>query len=94
MPLLNEEVQEQVREQLSDLAAPVRLVMLTQEFECQYCAETRQLVEEVADLSDQLQAEIHDFVDDKDIADEYNIDKIPAVAVVGEKDHGVRFFGE
>lgn len=93
MTMLNDEVQEQVREKLSGLAAPVRLVMFTQEFECQYCAETRQLVEEVADLSDQLQAEIYDFVDDKDIAEEYGIDKIPAVAVVGEQDHGVRFFG-
>jgi glutaredoxin-like protein len=67
--------------------------MFTQEFECQYCAETRQLVEEVADLSDQLEAEVYDFVADKDAVKEYGIDKIPAVAVIGEQDYGMRFYG-
>ena len=27
------------------------------------------------------------------MSDEYGIDKIPAIAVVGEKDYGIRFFG-
>jgi len=93
MALLNDEVREQVREQLADLTGPVRMLMFTQEFECQYCAETRQLVEEVASLSDQVEAQIYDFVDDEDVAEEYGVDKIPAVAVMGEEDYGIRFYG-
>lgn len=93
MPLLNEEVKEQVKQQLADLAGPVRLVMFTQDFECQYCAETRQLVEEVGELSEQIAVEVHDFVEDKDMADELGVDKIPAVAVIGEEDYGIRFYG-
>lgn len=42
------ETREQVKRELADLADPVQLVVFTQEFECQYCAETRQLVEEMA----------------------------------------------
>jgi alkyl hydroperoxide reductase subunit AhpF len=82
-----------VEQDLADLAGPVRLVMFTQEFECQYCAQTRQLVEEVAQLSDQVTAEIYDFVADKPKADELGIDKIPALAVIGAEDYGVRFYG-
>jgi glutaredoxin-like protein len=93
MPLLNEEVKEQVKQQLADLAGPVRLVMFTQKFECRYCAETRQLVEEVAELSEQITAEIYDFVADEDKAEELGVDKIPAVAVIGEEDYGIRFYG-
>jgi glutaredoxin-like protein len=93
MPLLNDEIAEQVKEQLADLAGPVQMMMFTQEFECQFCAETRQLVEEVAELSDQLTAEVYDFVTDKEKADELGIDKIPAIAIVGAEDYGVRFFG-
>jgi glutaredoxin-like protein len=93
MPLLNEEVQQQVREQLSNLVNPVRLIMFTQEFECQYCSETRQLVEEVAKLSDHLEADIYDFQADEEMAQKYGVDKIPAVVVVGEEDYGIRFFG-
>ena len=93
MALLDEKTKEQVRGALGDLPAPVRLVMFTQEFECNYCSETRQLVEEVAGVSDQIGAEIVDFMADKAKSDEYGIDKIPAIAVVGEKDYGIRFFG-
>ena len=93
MPLLNDEIAGQVKEQLADLTGPVQMIMFTQEFECEYCAETRQLVEEVAELSDQLTAEIYNFVTDKEKADELGIDKIPAIAIVGAKDYGVRFYG-
>ena len=93
MPLLDSAIAEHTRQELADLAGSVRLVMFTQEFECQYCRETRQLVEEIAQLSDQLTAEIYNFVVDKEKAEELGIDKIPAIAVVGAADYGVRFYG-
>jgi glutaredoxin-like protein len=93
MPLLNDEIMEQVKGELADLAGPIRLVMFTQEFECEYCAETRQLVEEIAALSDQIEVEVYDFVADEEKARELGVDKIPAIAVVGEEDYGVRFYG-
>ena len=99
MPMLNDDVREQVKQQLANLTNPVRLLMFTQEFECQYCAETRQLVEEVASLSNQLTAEIYDFVADEDVVNKYDIDKIPAVAITGaggdaeREDAGIRFYG-
>ncbi len=93
MPLLNDEIAGQVKEQLETLAGPVRLVVFTQTFECEYCAENRQLVEEVANLSDQVTAEVYNFVADKEKAEELEIDKIPAIAVIGAEDYGVRFYG-
>lgn len=93
MTLLSEEIAEQVQEQLANLAGPVRLVMFTQEFECEFCTEARQMVEEISGLSDQVTAEIYDFVADQDRAQELSIDKIPAIAVIGTEDYGVRFYG-
>jgi glutaredoxin-like protein len=93
MPLLDAKTREQVAAELAGLGNPVKLVLFTQTFECQYCAETRQLCEEIADLSDQISVEVYDFVTDKDKADEYGIDKIPAIAVIGARDYGVRYFG-
>jgi len=93
LPLLDKETAEQVKQELADLAGPVRLVMFTQKFECDYCAETRQLVEEVAALSGQLTAKVYNFVTDKEKAEELGVDKIPAIAVVGAEDYGVRFYG-
>jgi len=93
MPLLNDEIAGQVKEQLADLAGSVQLMMFTQTFECDYCTETRQLAEEVAGLSNQLTVEVYDFVADKEKAAELQIDKIPAIAVIGAEDYGVRFYG-
>jgi glutaredoxin-like protein len=50
-------------------------------------------VTELAALSDKIQAEVHDFVADAELAKQYNIDKIPGIAIIGQKDYGVRIFG-
>jgi len=68
-------------------------VNFTQPLECQFCAETRQLVEEVATLSGKIELEVYKFAIDKEKVEEYGVDKIPAIAVMGEKDHGVRYYG-
>jgi len=94
MPLIGNQDREQVQEVFAEnLIAPVKLVMFTQEFECDFCAETRQLAEEVATTSDLVQAEVYDFVADKAVAESCGVDKIPAIVIVGEKDYGVRFYG-
>lgn len=95
MPLMDQETQDQVRQILSSLTSPVSLTMFTQEFECGYCRETRQIAEEVAELSDLVSVEVHDFVEDEALAQQLSIDKIPAIAVLGAegKDYGIRFYG-
>ena len=81
------------KEFAAKLVGPVKLVMVTQEHECQFCKETREIVEELAALSDKIAAEVYDFVADKDAIAPYGIDKIPAIAVIGAKDYGIRLYG-
>jgi glutaredoxin-like protein len=95
MPLIIQaKDKERVRQVFEEgLVDPVRLVMFTQTIECQFCAETRQLVEEVAALSDKVVAEVYNFVTDEGKAQEYDVDKIPAIAIIGARDYGVRYYG-
>ena len=93
MSLLNEQTREQVAQQLEGLQAPVRLTVFTQEEGCEYCQETTALAQEVADLSDQIEIEVHDLALDEDAARRYKVDKVPAIIVEGERDYGVRFYG-
>ena len=97
MTLLREEDSNALREEFGSLKNPVSLVMFTQEMECQFCRETRELVEEISALSDLISTEIYDFVADVEVVEAYGIDKIPAIAIVqdGEdrKDYGIRYFG-
>jgi len=75
------------------LVDPVKIVMFTQEMECRYCSDTRQLVQDLATLNDKITAEINDFVADAAKAKEYGIERIPAIAIIGKKDYGVRIYG-
>ena len=91
--LLPDKLSELAREELAVLANQVTLVVFTQEFECRSCGENTRLAREVGALSDKIKVEVFDFKRDKRAVEEYGIDKIPAIAVVGERDYGVRFFG-
>jgi alkyl hydroperoxide reductase subunit AhpF len=51
------------------------------------------LTQEMATLSDKITAEICDFQKDAQKAKELGIDKIPAIAVIGKIDYGVRIYG-
>jgi glutaredoxin-like protein len=94
MPLLQDKDKEAVETRFQEeLVNPVKLVNFTQALECQFCAETRQLVEEVAALSDKIEAKVYHFAIDKEKVEEYEVDKIPAIAILGEKDYGVRYYG-
>lgn len=95
MSLMDTQTQEQVRSLLREVKRPVTLVVFTQEFECGYCKETRQIAEEVAALNDLVSVAVHDFVADEALAQRMGIDKIPAIAVLGpdSKDYGIRFYG-
>ncbi len=96
MPLISEQDQELLRNEFAEnLPQPVKLLMFTQHTECQFCTETRMIAEEVAALSDQITAEVYDFVADKAVAETYGIDKIPAIAILGGDgtDYGVRLYG-
>jgi glutaredoxin-like protein len=75
------------------LEKPVKILMFTQEIECRFCSDTRQLAQELASLSDKITTEVYDFVADAGKAEKYGIDKIPALAIIGEKDYGVRIYG-
>lgn len=95
MGLVPEEHKMHIKEELQEnMKDPVRIVVFTQEMECQFCKETRELVQEVASLvPDKIKVEIYDFVKDTEKAKEYNIDKVPAIAIIGTKDYGIRYYG-
>ena len=93
MGLIKEEQEEQLREKFEKFGGDVKLIVFTQEMECQFCEQTRELMEDIAALSDKITLEVYDFVADKDEVEKYKIDKIPATVIEGEKDYGIRFYG-
>ena len=93
MPILSASDASRVREMLAGLPNPVRLVFFTQTLNCETCEPAKQILGELAELSGQLTVEEHNFLLESDLAASYGIDRVPAIAVVGAQDHGIRFLG-
>ena len=106
MEMLNKEIKEATKKRFDEaMEGKVTLLFFTREprrlvvperlkgQECLFCKETKALLEEVCALSDNIELFIYDFLGDKEKAAEFRIDKIPATAVLGKEDYGIRFFG-
>ena len=91
--MLEEKEKRLVTDVFKNLRNPVKLVNFTQELECQFCRETRRVMKEVSDLSDQVSLEVYNFQLDKEKVNQYGVDKIPATVIEGEKDYGIRYYG-
>ena len=93
MPILSPSDAARVREMLASLPNPVRLVFFTQTLNCETCEPAKQILGELAELSGQITVEEHNFLLERELAATYGIDRVPAIAVVGAQDHGIRFLG-
>jgi alkyl hydroperoxide reductase subunit AhpF len=99
MPLLSPADQDKLRESFAEMTHLVRLLFFTQTLDCETCPQTRQILDELPALSDKVVIEEVNFVLEKDKARQYGIDRVPAIAVVGQDEAGqprdsrIRFLG-
>jgi alkyl hydroperoxide reductase subunit F len=91
--VIDEETRAQLQGIFKGLVSPVRLVFFTQKNACPTCAQQLELLKDLTSLSSKLELTVYDFVLHGDEAMSYKIDKIPATAVIGKRDYGIRFYG-
>lgn len=92
---IDEKLKSELQKLLGRLKNNVKIVYFTQELECQYCRETRQLLEELKDTSDKLSLDVKNLVIDKEDAEKYSVDKIPAIVLLDSsgQDYGIKYYG-
>ncbi len=93
MGLISDDDIIEIRRLLQGMVSPVKLVHFTQELNLEYGREARQLLEELAGLSDKLSLEVYNFLLDKEKVAEFDVDKVPATILRNGKISGIRFFG-
>lgn len=97
MARIGEEDAREIRRVFDGMAEPVTLLLFTRDDRkaCPYCEDTREILQEVADLSDQVTLEIHDLDEEAELAEKYGVDKAPALVYLRAdgSDTGIRFFG-
>lgn len=96
--ILDNSVLDQVKEVFKDLNDPVQILFFGSKENCDYCDETRQLLEELVAISDKLSLDIYDIQEHGELAAKYNLDKAPATVIAAREgtqitDQGILFSG-
>jgi glutaredoxin-like protein len=93
MAFIDENLRTDVMNVMSRLGGEVSLILFTEKDDCAYCDETKELLGEIVALSDKLSLETRDIEVDSEVAEHFGVDKAPGLVVMGEEDHGIRFYG-
>lgn len=99
MGLLKKKDQDQIKDRLSkEMKDNVRIVLFITEDEakCHYCNMTREVLQELSDLSEgKLEIEEHIFEQDKELAEKYGVEYLPGFVILDKdsKHYNVIFHG-
>lgn len=106
--MLSNDTRHVLHDALAKMVSPVRLVFFTQgragaergrgvpadeEIGCEGCLHAGQILREIASLNDLITIEEHNLVLEREMAETYRVDRAPTIAVVGDRDCGIRFAG-
>lgn len=96
--LLNADVVKQIKDAFAPMKEAVELLYFGKKDNCEYCADTKQLLEELAPISDKVSLAVYDIDDDADVAEKFNVDKAPGIVIAAKdgetvSDFGVRYAG-
>ncbi len=63
--------------------------------ECQYCDITQQMLDELAETSEKINVETHDFNNESELVEKYRVEMVPAILMLDKdgNDMRIRFYG-
>ena len=96
--LLNEQTISQIKEAFGQMKEPVQILFFGSTDNCDYCADARQLLEEVVAIDDRLDMSVYDLQADAAVASKFNIDRAPGIVIAAKDgdqitDFGIQFSG-
>jgi alkyl hydroperoxide reductase subunit AhpF len=97
--LLNDDIVKQIQELFNgQLVHPVEMIYFSTPEACESCEDTRQLLEEISSLSDNLYLSMHNFNENTDLATQYQVERAPGLVIAARDpdkltDFGIKFSG-
>ena len=82
-----------VETKLSFLKNDVTLLFFTRETDCAHCSVAGNLFKRIASVTQKITFESYNFAINREKDREYRIFAVPALAVIGAKDYGIRYYG-
>ncbi len=93
MAFIQDSDKPEIKRALSEMKSEVTLSYFTQEMDCDYCKDNRELLEELCAIEDRIKLQVFDFKADQEMVSKYKIDKVPATVVENGVGVGIRFYG-
>jgi hypothetical protein len=92
--MLSEKDKVYVHKTLDGMKDEVRLTLFSRDGgDCKYCGEAEGLLSDIAAADPRVKLEILSLKKDAARAKQLGIDKVPGIALLGKKDHNLRYFG-
>jgi glutaredoxin-like protein len=90
---LNEKILKQIEEAFTEIQEPVQILYFGLQDQCDTCAETQQLLEEVAAVNAKIEITIYDLQTNRDIAEKFNVTNAPSIVIAAKNDADVKNLG-
>lgn len=95
MAKIDEKDKETIRGMFAEMTGSAHVRFFGATNGCDYCEDTKEILEELAELSEKIDLQILDKDQNADQVTQYQVDKFPAIVFVKEDgtDTGARFYG-
>ena len=91
--VLSEQIVRQIHSAFEGLQEPVQLLFFGSQDSCEYCEETRQLLEELTALDEKLELAVYDLKEHADMAGRFNVSAAPGIVIAARENAGVSNLG-
>jgi len=90
---MDEATREQVRELFNGIVNDVTIHLFIEERDCLYCNDVKDMVEQLADLTDKISIVEHKGKLTSDVARDMGVEYNPAIVLHGKDKYNVKFYG-
>jgi glutaredoxin-like protein len=82
-----------IESKFKELRNEVKLVFFTQETDCAHCNLAKRVFERVASVSQKVDFEVYNVAANEMMSQHYRVFAVPALAIIGARDYGIRYYG-
>lgn len=91
--VINVKTRKELQKILKNMVNPVKLLFFIKQNASPSSTQQNQILKELASLSEKITLKVYDISSDVNGVKSYGIERVPATAVIGKDDYGIRFYG-
>lgn len=91
--VLDPQITKQIQQAFEGVEQPVQVLLFTSNETCDYCNETKQLLDEVVALHPKIELSVHDIDDEPETASRYSVTNVPGIVIAAKDEQGLKNLG-